>query len=175
MTTRIFLTTLFSLAILASAMALDIKPTNDQKTTIILLPLFESTDKTIEGDARYAELLAEMFKSKQISNIYSNGADDLNTILQPMSSQKSLMIQTLDETNLSQALFELYKAESGQTIVLAADAKTLVKALNMLSGRDEFTKIRSNDRYKVYQLESTQLGKGNIRSFDLTKQVKAAL
>lgn len=175
MTTRIFLTTLFSLTLLLTSQALTSDPTPEDKTTFILLPLFESTDKTNDEDNRYADMLAELFKSKSIANIYTNGNDEFNTKLNPLANKHALKLQQFSEASLSKSLFDIYTNNTGETIVLAADAKTLAKVMNMLSGRDEYIRIRSNDRFKVYQVESTQIGKGNIRSFDFTQQVKATM
>jgi NADH dehydrogenase FAD-containing subunit len=161
-----FFSFVLSLVVIGTSMmtmSFDVTP---PQTTILVLRHAETQDGTCttalsETGKNRAALLKDLFRSTDISQVYSCGHTGTMATIAPLASGKGLSAAKYDPADLKKSLHKMYTDNLGGTIVVCGDDATVAEILSLLTG-ERSGNLNKESRGVIYQIKSQYLGKGEM-------------
>jgi hypothetical protein len=162
----VFFSFVLALAVTGTAlmtMSFDSAP---PQTTIMVLRHAETQDGTCqtglnETGTNRAAMLKDLFRSTDISQVYSSGHAGTNATILALAASKGLTGAKYDPADLKKSLHKMYTDNMGGTIVVCGDDETVAQILSLLTG-ERASNLSKESRGIIYQVKSQYLGKGEM-------------
>jgi phosphohistidine phosphatase SixA len=168
MNSRFFQAITFSLLVVASAFTFSSFTATPPQTKIMVIRHAESLDGscatglTEKGSIR-AELLSDLFRTTEVAAIYHCNHVATKSTVQALAASKGINSTAYEMNDIKKSLFKMYSENQGKTIVICGDDSTVAEMLSLLTGTKEYSKISSKNIGEVFVVQSSQLGKGEVK------------